>query len=128
MCAVRRINALRHCRRAFQRQSQGVRCLLHVGGGHLIGEDDLLRRGLLLHRVGIGHQLLCQLAVSAQTGTGGDQLTDDDVLLQDALALGVLSGTGKIHHMECVADDLIESVAELPAWLEGKRGENNGRN
>ena len=45
-----------------------------------------------------------------------------------ALALGVLSGTGKIHHMECVADDLIESVAELPAWLEGKRGENNGRN
>ena len=46
----------------------------------------------------------------------------------NALALGVLSGTGKIHHMECVADDLIESVAELPAWLEGKRGENNGRN
>ena len=38
-----------------------------------------------------------------------------------ALALGVLSGTGKIHHMECVADDLIESVAELPAWLEEKR-------
>lgn len=45
-----------------------------------------------------------------------------------AFAIGVLSGTGKIHHMECVADDLIESVAELPAWLEGKRGENNGRN
>ena len=44
-----------------------------------------------------------------------------------AFALGVLSGTGKRKDMECVADDLIESVAELPAWLDGKRGEKDGR-
>lgn len=45
-----------------------------------------------------------------------------------AFALGVLSGTGRKKDMERMADDLIDSIAELPAWLERKKGENNGRN
>ena len=35
-----------------------------------------------------------------------------------AFALGTLSGTGCRKDMETLADDLIESVAELPAWLD----------
>ena len=40
-------------------------------------------------------------------------------------ALGVLSGTGQRKDMEQLADDLIESVAELPAWIRKKRNEEN---
>lgn len=38
-----------------------------------------------------------------------------------AFALGVLSGTGRREDMEDSADDLIESVAELPAWLRSRK-------
>ena len=46
--------------------------LLHIGGGYLIGEDNLLRGGLLLHGIRIRHQLLGQFPVGAQTGAGRD--------------------------------------------------------
>ena len=45
-----------------------------------------------------------------------------------AQALGTLSGTGRREDMQNLADDLIDSVADLPKWLDKKKGENDGRN
>ena len=84
MCAVQRIGRQQSGRNGTILKDSPVSVKNSVGGGssYLIGENDLLRRGLFLHRVGIGNQLLGQFAVSAQTGAGGNQLADDDILLQ----------------------------------------------
>ena len=59
-------------------RAAGEELLLRVGGGHGVGDDLHLAHRLLL----VGYKLLGKVAIGGEACAGGDELADDDVLLQ----------------------------------------------